>query len=71
MRGHTSASMDEEAQNSPAVSTGQPQRPTQTARPTADSLVRRIGPSIVCRLGPRRVADTPQVQALLEDPADT
>ena len=63
--------MDEEAKNSPVVSTRHPQRPTQTARPTADSLVRWIGSSVVCRSGPIRVADTPQVQALLEDLTDT
>ena len=32
--------------------------------------MRRIGQSVVHRLGPRRVADTPQLQALLEDLAD-
>ena len=69
-KGMSSAVMDEEAQNSPAVSTGPPERPTQTAGRAADSLVRRIGPSVVHRSGPRRVADTPQLQALLEDLAD-
>ena len=69
-RGISNNVLDEEAQNSPAVSTRSPERPTQTAKRIADSLVRRIGPSVVRRSGPRRVTNTPQLQALPEDLAD-
>ena len=70
-RGISSAVMNEEAQLSPAVSTEPPQRPTQTAGHTGDSMVRRVGVSVVRRSAPRRVADTPQLQTLLEDLADS
>ena len=53
------AVMGEEAQLSPAVSTGPPERPRQTAGRAADSMVTRIGPSVVRRSVPRRVVDTP------------
>ena len=69
-RGISSNVLNEEAQNSPAVSTGPSERPIQTTERIADSLVRRIGPSIVRKSGPRRVADTPQLQALPEDLAN-
>ena len=69
-RGISSVVLDEEAQNSPAVSTRPPKMPKHTIGHAVESLVRRIGLSIVCRSGPRRVADTPQVQALLEDLVD-
>ena len=62
--------LDEGAQISPAVSTGPLERPTQTAGCAPDSLVGQIGQSVVHRSGPRKVADTPQLQALLEDLAD-
>ena len=65
-----SAVLDEEAKMSPAVSKGPLERPTQTAGCAADSLVTRIGQSVVHRSGPRRVADTRQLQALLEVLAD-
>ena len=58
-RGISSAVMNEEAQLSPAVSTKAPQRPTQTAGHAGDSMVRRVGVSVVRRSAPRRVADTP------------
>ena len=35
-----------------------------------DSMARRIGPSVVHRIVPRRVADTSYMQALLEDLAN-
>ena len=60
-RGIGSAVVDEEVKISPAVSKGPLERPTQTAGCAADSLVRRIGQSVVHRSGPRRVADTPQL----------
>ena len=69
-RGIGNAVVDEEVKISPAVSIGPLERPTQTAGCAADSLVRRIGQSVVHRSGPRKVADTPQLQALLEDLAD-
>ena len=70
-RGISSAVMNEEAQLSPAVSTEPPQRPTQTTGHAGDSMVRRVGVSIVRRSAPRRVTDTPQLQTLLEDLADS
>ena len=69
-RGISSAVVNEEAQLSPAVSAEPPERPTQTAGHAGDSMVRRVGLSVVRRSGPRRVADTPQLQALLEDLVD-
>ena len=33
-------------------------------------MARRIGLSVVCRSAPKRVDDTPQLQALLEDLPD-
>ena len=65
-----SSVLDEETQLSPVVRTGPPERPTQTAGHAGDSMVRQFGLSVVCRSAPRRVADTPQLQALLEDVAD-
>ena len=70
-RGIGSAMMNEEAQLSPAISTEPPQRPTQTTRHAGDSMVRRVGVSVVRRSAPRRVADTPQLQTFLEDLADS
>ena len=70
IRGISSVVMDEETQLSPAVSTGPRERPTQTVGRAANSIVRRFGPSVGRRSIPRRVADTPRVQALLEDLAD-
>ena len=35
-----------------------------------DSMAKRSGPSTRCRLVPRSVANTPQVQALLKDLAN-
>ena len=69
-RGISSAVSDEEAQLSPAVSSGPPQRPTQTAGRGVDSVAGRNGLSFVLRLGPKRVVDTPQPQALLKDLTD-
>ena len=66
-RGISSTVMNEEAQISPSVTAKPPERRTQTARHTGDSMFRRVGVSVVCRSAPRRVADTPQLQALLED----
>ena len=62
--------MNEEAQISPSVTSEPPERPTQTAGHAGDSMVRQLGLSVVRRSAPRRVADTPQLQALLEDLAD-
>ena len=58
-RGMSNALSDEEAQLSPVVSSGPPQRPTQTTGHVVDSMAGRIGLSVVYRLGPKRVADTP------------
>ena len=69
-RGISSAVSDEETQLSPAVTSGPPQRPTQTAGHAVDSVAGRNGLSVVRRLGPKRVADTPQPQALLNDLTD-
>ena len=69
-RGISSAVMDEEAQFSPAISTGPPERPTHTIRHAGDSMVRRIGLSVEHRSAPGRAVDTPQLQALVEDLAD-
>ena len=69
-RGISSAVMDEEAQFSPAISTGPPERSTHTVRHAGDSMVRRIGLSVEHRSAPRRAVDTPQLQALPEDLAD-
>ena len=62
--------LDEEAQLSPAVSTGPPQRPTQTARHAVDSMAARLGLSVVHRSGPGSVVDALQLPALLEDLTD-
>ena len=62
--------MNEEAQISPSVTLEPLERPTQTAGHAGDSMVRQLGLSVVHRSAPRRVADTPQLQALLEDVAD-
>ena len=62
--------MNEEAQISPAISAKPQERPTQTTGHPGDSMVRRFGLFVVRRSAPRRVADTPQLQALLEDLAD-
>ena len=62
--------MDEEVQLSPVVSTGSPQRTTQTAGGAVDSMAGRIGLPLLHRSGPKRVADTPQLQASLEDLTD-
>ena len=69
-RGIGSAVLDEVAHLSPVVRIGTPQRPTQTAGRAMDSMAGRIGLSIMGRSGPKRVADTPQLQALLEDLTD-
>ena len=69
-RGISSAVSDEDAQLSPAVSSGPPQRPTQTARRAVDSVAGQNGLSVVCKLGLKWVADTPQPQALLKDLTD-
>ena len=53
-RGISNAVLDEVAQLSPVFRTGTPQRPTQTARHTVDSLAGRIGLSIMGRSGPKR-----------------
>ena len=62
--------LDEEAQLSPIVRTGPPERPPQTAGHSVDSMVGRIGLSVLHRSAPRRVASTPQLQALLKDLID-
>ena len=62
--------MDEEAQLSPIVSTRPPERPTHTTRHAVDSMVRRIGLFVMRKSAPRRMADTPQLQAFLEDLAN-
>ena len=62
--------LDEVAHLSPVVRIGTPQRPTQTAGRVVDSMTGRIGLSVMGRSGPKRVADTPQLQALLEDLTD-
>ena len=51
--------LDEEAQLSPIVSIGPPQRPTQTAGRAVDSMAAQIGLSVVRRSDPRRVVDAP------------
>ena len=61
---------DEVAHLSPVVRIGTPHRPTQTLGCAVDSMVGRIGLSIMDRSGPKRVADAPQLQALLEDLTD-
>ena len=65
-RGISNAVMNEKAQLSPVVSTGPPQRPTHTTGHARDSIAAQIGLSVVRRSGSRRVADTSQLQALLE-----
>ena len=62
--------LDEEAQLSPIVRTGPPERPPQTAGHSVDSMAGRIGLSVLHRSAPRRVAGTPQLQAPLEDLTD-
>ena len=69
-RGISSAVLDEEEQLSPIVSTGPPQKPTQTAGCAVDSMAARTGLPILCRLDPRRLVDAPELQALLEDLTD-
>ena len=63
--------MNEEAQISPLVTSEPPERPTQTAGHAGDSMVRRVGVSAMRRSAPRRVADAPQLQTLLEDLGDS
>ena len=60
----------EEAQLSPIVSIGPPQRSTQTAGCVADSMAARTGLPILRRSDPRRLVDEPQLQALLEHLTD-
>ena len=62
--------LDEEAELSPIVSTGPPQRPTQTAGCAVDSMAARTGLLVLRRSDPRRLVDAPQLQALLEDLTD-
>ena len=69
-RGISSAVLDEEAELSPIVSTGPPQRPTQTAGCAVDSMAARTGLLVLRRSDPRRLVDAPQLQALLEDLTD-
>ena len=69
-RGISSAVLDEEEQLSPIVSTGPPQKPTQTVGCAVDSMAARTGLPILCRLDPRRLVDAPELQALLEDLTD-
>ena len=69
--GISSAVLDEETQLSPVARTGPPERLTQTAGHAGDSMVRRVGVSVVRRSAPRRVAGTPQLQTLLENLADS
>ena len=69
-RGITSAVMDKEAQLSTVVSTRPPQRTTPTLGGAVDSMVRQIELFVLYRSGPKKVADTPQLQALLEDLTD-
>ena len=70
-RGISSTVLNEETQLSPVVRTGSPERPTQTAGQSVYSMAGRIGLSVLHRSAPRRVADTPQLQTLLEDLADS
>ena len=70
-RGIGSSVLDEETQLSPVVRTGPPERLTQTAGHAGDSMVRRVGVSAMRRSAPRRVADAPQLQTLLEDLGDS
>ena len=63
----SSAVLDEEEQLCPIVNTGPPQKPTQVAGCTVDSMATRIGLPILCRSDPRRLVHAPQLQALLED----
>ena len=62
--------LDEVAHLSPVVRIGTPQRPTQTTGCAVASMAGRIGLSVMGRSGPKSVADTPQLQALLEDLTD-
>ena len=62
--------LDEEEQLCPIVSTGPPQKPTQVAGCTVDSLAAQTGVPVLCRSDPRRLFDAPQLQALLEDLTD-
>ena len=66
----SSAMLDEEAQLSPIVRTGPPERPPQTAGHSVDSMAGRIGLSILHISALRRVAGTPQLQEMLEDLID-
>ena len=59
--------LDKEAELSLVVRTVSPERPTQTIGQSVDSMGGRIGLSILHESAPRRVASTPQLQALLED----
>ena len=58
--------MNKEAQISPSVTAKPPERPTQTTGHAGDSMVRRLGLFVVRRSALKRVADTSQLQALLE-----
>ena len=69
-RGNGSTVLDEVGHLYPIVRIGTPQRLTQTAGCAVDSIAGRIGLSVMGRSGPKRVADTPQLQALLEDLTD-
>ena len=59
--------LNEKAQLSPIVRTHTPERPPQTAGHFVDSMAGQIGLSVLHRLALRRVASTPQLQAMLKD----